>query len=74
MGLELISVPETIILLLFAASRSIALFLTPLVMRYLRLGKLSIKDLVIGVLSLIIKRASNSSKATLASDSLTKGS
>jgi len=39
-------------------------------MRYLRLGRLTIKDLVIGVLSLIIKRASNSSRATAASASL----
>ena len=56
-GLKLISVPQTIILLfLAAASKSIALFLDPLVMMYLRLLRLSIKFLVIGVLlSLLIK-------------------
>ena len=73
-GFGLISVPHTIIFLAFVASKSIALFLMPLVIRYLRLGNFSKIDFVIGVLSLMIKSASNSCRATSASSSLVKGS
>ena len=71
---KLISVPQTIIFLFFAATRSIALFLDPLVMINLRSLRLSIKFLVIGVLSLIINKASKSESCSIASASSTNGS
>ena len=73
-GLKLISVPQTIIFLFLAASISTALFLVPLVIIYLRSLSLSIKFLEIGVLSLIINKASKSANCSIASASSTKGS
>ena len=73
-GLKLISVPQTIIFLLCAASKSIALFLDPLVMIYLRSFRLSIKFLVIGVRSRMINNASKSDNCSIASASSKKGS
>ena len=60
------SVPETIMPFDFAYSISIARFLMPLVAINFKFGQPSISFFVIGVLSLIIKRASKSFKFSIA--------
>ena len=62
------------ILFFFAISISMALFLMPEVIIYFNFGRALINDFVIGVLSLMIKRASKSSKAIIASFSFKNGS
>ena len=73
-GFTLLSVPLTIIFLFFAATRSIDLFLNPLVIINFNLVKFSIKFLVIGVLSLITNKASKSANLSKASASSSNGS
>ena len=73
-GLILISVPVTMIFLFLAASKSIALFLMPLVDMYFNFFKLFIRLGVIFVLSLIINKASKSFSCSIALFSFSNGS
>ena len=73
-GLALISVPQTIIFFNWAAFKSIALFREPEVIIYFNLGSSLINNLVIGVLSRMMKIASNFSSSKMASLSFKNGS